>query len=68
MTTSHDVEGAGLLSPAAIPAVTIHVPGSARSRNRTVSAGIRMMVVLALAWFVLIAVALLMTVVTLQVF
>lgn len=55
MTTSDDVERAGLPSHAAIPAATIHVPGSARSRNRTLSARIRMMVVLVPAGFLLIA-------------
>ncbi len=54
MTTSDDVERAGLSSHATIPAATVHVLGSARSRNRTVSARIRMMVVSVLAGFVLI--------------
>jgi cell division protein FtsI (penicillin-binding protein 3) len=66
MTTSDDFARAGLPSRAVIAAATIHVPGSGRSRNRTVSARIRMMVIMILAGFLLIGgrLALLVTVTT----
>jgi cell division protein FtsI (penicillin-binding protein 3) len=55
MTISDNVERAGPSSHASVLAATIQVPGSARSRNRTVTGRIRMMVVLVLAGFLVIA-------------